>query len=304
MGPGDANEFRNRKIELFSRLRLRNVFPGEAESIFTGDGIDFAAIRALEPGDDLRDLNLHTLAQSGEEEIVERAMGRQRRTFIWADWSGSMQRAPEMLFWRKPDIREMAIGLLVYSAWNSYSPVGFCAFGDKIHRYFPARSGERFCQEILRWVVDHESRFAPTRTDIPQALAFLVERARPQSLVLFISDFHDRAFQGDFADLFKPVAKKFDVVPVVIRDPLETNSTLKQPVRIDVRDSEGDSITQIYLTPRKLAQIQEVSARHLRHLQSNFRAIGMDHVILDTPTVDGCYQALAVFFEGRKRTRG
>lgn len=304
MGPEDYRRFRQSKIRLYSRLKLRNVFPGQWESIYTGEGIEFAAIQPFEPGDDLRDLDLHTLVQSGEEEVIQRAVERQRRIFVWVDFSGSMQRSSEMFFARKPEIRDIAVGLLLFSACNAYSPVGLYAFNTCVRRFFAARSGERHCWEIVNWIIDQEYQATTAPADIHGAVSFLMGRASAQSLVFFVSDFADQAFEGDFTDLMRPIAKRFDFVPVVIRDPLEKEAPLKSPVTVAVTDSEGDRWAEMYLTPQKLREIQEASAEHLLSLEQNFRALGVDHVVLDTPSVENCCRVLSGFFEARRRTRG
>lgn len=304
MGPEDFKQFRRSKIQLFSRIKLKNIFPGEWESIYRGEGIEFAAIKPFEPGDDLRDLDLHTLVQSGEEEIIQRVVERQMRIFIWADFSGSMQRFEEMFFSQKPEIRDIAIGLLLFSACNAYSPVGLCAFNKEMRRFFPARPGERYCWEILNWIIDEEHKGSMAPADIQKAISFLIERAFPESLVFFVSDFKDQAFEGDFTALLRPVAKKFDFVAVVIRDPLEKEASLKRSVSITVKDSEGDKSAEIYLTPQKLIEMQEISARHLLDLERSFRKVGIEHVVLDSPSIEDCDKALSGFFEARRRTRG
>ncbi len=65
----DYKKLRQSKIQFYSRLKLKNVFPGEWESVYTGEGIEFADIKPFEPGDDLRDLDILTFVKSGEEEI-------------------------------------------------------------------------------------------------------------------------------------------------------------------------------------------------------------------------------------------
>ncbi len=304
MEPEDFKQFRQSKIQFFSRIKLKNIFPGEWESIYRGEGIEFAAIKPFEPGDDLRDLDLHTLVQSGEEEIIQRVVERQMRIFVWVDFSGSMLRFEEMLFSQKPQIKDIAIGLLLFSACNAYSPVGLYAFNKEMRRFFPARSGERHCWEILNWMIDQECKGSMAPADIQNAVSFLIERAFPQSLVFFVSDFQDQAFEGDCTALLRPVAKKFDFVAVVIRDPLEKEASLKRSVSITVKDSEGDKSAEIYLTPQKLREIQEISARHLLDLERSFREVGIEHVVLDSPSIEGCYKVLSGFFEARRRTRG
>jgi uncharacterized protein (DUF58 family) len=251
----------------------------------------------------MRDLDLITLVQTGEEEIIRRTVGRRMRVFIWADLSGSMQRHEDMFLSSKPEIRDIATGLIVYSAYNAYSPVGLCAFDEEIRCLLPAKYGENYCEKILEKVMEQDHKGSPVSTDIPNAISFLMQRVYPQSMVFFISDFKDSIFEEEFTSLLRPVAKKFDFIPVVIRDTIEKNASLKRPINIAVRDSEGSRITEIYLTPQKLKEIQEVSAKHLSHLERNFRRAGIRPVILDSPSIEGCYQVLSGFFEGRKRTR-
>ena len=302
MGPRDSEPFRRSRIQLYSRLKLKNIFPGEWESIYPGDGIEFMGTKPFEPGDDLRDLDLYTLVRSGEEEIIERVVGRQLRVFIWADFSGSLQKSEDAFFPARREIRDNAIGMLVFSAWNAYSPVGLCAFDREIRKFFPARPGESYCQEVMDWVLDQEYA-GPVTADIPKAIAFLMERVLPQSLVFFISDFQDPFFEDDFSDLIKPAAEKFDFITVVIRDPLETDALLPRSAILSVSGDEGGGHQAIYLTPRKLRQVQEASSRHLSHLQRNFRRAGINHVVLESPSLERSYEALSGLFLARRRAR-
>jgi uncharacterized protein (DUF58 family) len=304
MGPEDFRRFRGSKVKLFSRIKPRNIFPGEWESIFRGEGIEFAEIKPFEPGDDLRDLNLHALVQSGEEELIQRVVERQMRIYVWVDLSGSMHRFEEMFFPQKPEIRDIALGLLLFSACNTYSPVGLCAFSQGSTRFFPARIGERYCWEILDWIVEDEYCDRKTAGNVEAALSLLAERALPHSLAFLISDFEDRAFEGDFTAVLRPIVKDLDFVPVVIRDPLEKRVRLKRSVRVSIANSEGSKDADIYLTPQKLSEIQEASARHLAGVEENFRKLGIDHIVLDTPSVEDCYETLSGFFQARRRIRG
>lgn len=300
MAPGDSDRFSRSRIQLYTRLKMKNIFPGEQESIYTGDGIEFAAIKPFEPGDDLRDLDLHTLAQSGEEEIIQRVVGRQMQVFAWADISGSMQNSQAALFPAKREIRDNAIGLLLFSAWNAYSPAGLCAFDQEIVHFFPARAGESYCAEMMDWVLNLDDR-NPRRADMAKALAFMDEKVYPQSLVFFVSDFQDPVFDGDFSELIKPAAKRFDLIAVVVRDPFETRAAVTRSVILSVDDDEGRGTTSLYLTPRTLREIQTVSAGRLAHLESVFRHVGIDHVVLDSPSLEQCYETLSGFLQSRRR---
>ncbi len=300
MERGDSREFKQSKVALFSKLKPRNIFPGEWESIFTGDGIEFAAIEPLEPGDDLRDLDLHALVQSGEERVIRRVAGRQIRVFVWLDLSGSMQRREPMLFSKKPEIRDIAVGLILFSACGAYSPLGLCAFDGGIRRFFPARSGEGYCWAIVDWLTSCSCEGSGTRADLGRAIAHLVAGVPARSLVFLVSDFCEAASPDELADLLRPAASRFDLVPVVLRDPLEKAGTLRWPVRLPVCDSEGGASREVYLTPERLRLMQQASARHLTQLERCFGELGIGHVVLDSASIEDCHRVLSGFFEARR----
>jgi uncharacterized protein (DUF58 family) len=303
MGHADYKQLKHSKIQLFSRLKLKNIFSGEWDSIYVGEGIEFADIKPFEPGDDLRDLDLITLLQSGEEEIIRREVGRQMKIFVWVDFSGSMQRNEDLFFFSRPDIRDIAIGLIIYSACNAYSPTGLCIFDDKIREFLPAKYGESYCDKIMDRILDYDYRNTRKMANIPAALSFMMEKVYKQSMVFFISDFKDPVFEGDFTELLRPASRKFDFIPVVIRDPIEKDVILKRSLNISVKDSEGNGKSEIYLTPARLHEMQRISTKHIEHLEQNFYRAGIDYALLDSPSIDDCYQVLSGFFVGRKRIR-
>jgi uncharacterized protein (DUF58 family) len=303
----DFEHYKKNLIPLCSQEKLKNIFPGEWESIYTGGGIEFDSIKPFEPGDDLKDIDFHTLVQSGEEEIIHRKAGRQMKIFICADFSGSMQRFEKMFFPSKPKIREMVIGLLLFSTWKIYSPVGLFSFNGEINQFFPARYGQSYCEKILGWIINNdkgEYNNNHSVIDIQKTLTFLQREVSPQSMVFFVSDFEDHIFEGDFTTLLRPAVEKFDLIPVIIGDPLLKKDCLKNPVRIAVRDNEGDKrVEEIFLTPQKLKRMQEISHKHLLHLRKNFRQLGIDPVIVDTHSMNKCYKIFTDFFRIRQFTK-
>ena len=120
----EYSRFRQSRIRLFSRIKLRNVFPGEWESVYSGEGIEFSTIKPFEPGDDVRDLDLHALVQSGEEDVILRVVERQMRIYIWADFSGSMQGVKDFAIERGAIIAEMVKNPETNFAWGWFSHHG------------------------------------------------------------------------------------------------------------------------------------------------------------------------------------
>lgn len=301
----ELKRLRERKFQLSSKLKLRNIFPGEWKSIYKGEGMEFAGTRPFEAGDNPCNIDFLTLAQSEEELVIERVETRQLRVYVFADYSGSLQHFEQMLFPQKPWIRDIAVELILRSAVQIYSPVSFYPFGLAKRKFFPPKMGERYCQEILDWIADEGNLHPHTFSEVEQTLMSLMRFVQPRNIVFFISDFKQKAFEGDFTGLLKKTVNKFDFIPVVIRDPLELekNRILKGALRIKVRSSsQKNKAEEIYLTPDVLGKMQKVSAGQLHNLESNFKRLNIEHLVLDSASIDDCCRVFSDFFQIRKKT--
>lgn len=302
MKQDELKRLKERKFQLFSKLKLRSVFPGEWQSVYKGDGIEFAGVRPFEPGDNPRNIDFLNLVQSGEELVIERVETRQLRVYVWADFSGSLQLFEAMLFPHKPEIRDTAIGLILFSAVKIYSPIGFYPFGLEEKKFFPPKMGEGYCWDILNWLSDGNNLRPYASSGMEKVLMSLSQLAQPRNIVFFISDFRQKFFNGDFTGILRKTVSKFDFIPVVVRDPLEENVSLSLPVRIKVQSSSrrGEA-EEIYLTPDILRKMQEVSREHLLNLERNFKKLNIEHLVLDSASIDDCCQAFSNFFRARKK---
>ena len=54
-----------RRIEIHTTRLVNDLFGGEYESVFKGQGIEFADIRQYVPGDDIRTIDWNVTARSG-----------------------------------------------------------------------------------------------------------------------------------------------------------------------------------------------------------------------------------------------
>jgi uncharacterized protein (DUF58 family) len=303
MGQAAYKQLRLSKTQLYSKLKLTNIFPGDWESIYKGDGIEFDSTRPFQAGDDPKDIDLFTMAQSGEEDIILRAEERQMKIYIWVDLSGSLQSFNEMVFPSKADIRDIATGLIAYSTSNIYTPLGFCAFDESIRCFYPAKTGQDNCDEIINWIIEENNYVKKSKADIHKAIMFMLERLQRQNIVFFLSDFKNTVFDGDFAFLVRPLVEKFDFIPVIIRDPIEKSGNIKRAINVTVENCEGLGVTELYITPDKIQKIQQLSEQHLQNIQWNFHHLGIDCIVLDSTSIDYCYQTFSSFFERRKRIR-
>lgn len=269
-----------------------------------GKGFEFADIKPFESGDDPRDIDVRRLVQTGKKFIIRRVMDRQRAIIIWADFSGSMQLFEKTFFASKSDVRDIAIGICLFSARAIGSPAGFYAFDSEIRKNFSPQQGEGHCWQIIKWIIDHGAKLESSQdTDFRAILDYANKHTPSESIVFFISDFMADIFDGNFSDLMKPLFSKCDFIPVVIRDPLEKSMPpIKRPLRVCVEENEGRSReVEIELTPETLQNIHAVSEKHLQNLRINFKRAGIDFVVLESPEIEDCFRTLARFLLARQR---
>lgn len=287
------NDFYKNPIEFTSRFKLFNIFPGEWESVFKGEGIEFAEIRPFEVGDRPRDINLLTLAQTGEEEVVLREETRQLKVYVWADFSASMAKENN-LFPLKGVIRDIAIGTILFSANVAYSPVSLFAFGIDPPKFFPPKLGEEYCFEIWQWICN-EAPAKGSSSGVEKALAELSARAVSRNMVFFVSDFQQKFFEEDFYIRIRNIVPRFDFIPVVVLDPLEAGErTLPCAARFRVASS--GAAREIYLDKELLRKIQSIIIGHREHLLTEFGRLGISPLFLTSPFVDTCAKDFIRYF--------
>ncbi|MDP1629529.1 MAG: hypothetical protein Q8L57_02820, partial [bacterium] len=111
----------------------------------------------------------------------------------------------------------------------------------------------------------------------------------PADLIFVISDFYTAA---DFKDSLKLLAKKYDVIPLILKDPFETTTFPKiSGGMIAFKDLEtgeffwGDK-------PQKISNVKL------------FKQLGLDYVLLKTnETENDWIRKLMIVFEQRKKQR-
>src|SRR5512141_2432077 len=78
-----------RKIEIRTTRLVNDLFGGEYESAFKGQGIEFADIREYVPGDDIRTIDWNVTARSSHPFVKKFVETRELTVLFLVDMSGS-----------------------------------------------------------------------------------------------------------------------------------------------------------------------------------------------------------------------
>lgn len=282
---------RVRQIEFKTGKLVRETFAGQYLSVFKGQGIEFAEVRQYIAGDDIRSIDWNVSARTGNTYVKKFNEERELSVIIACDVSASQY------FGSKGNLKvEAAIELasvFAFSAIKNSDKVGLLLFSDKVELYIPPRKGKRHVLRIIRELLAFEPK--SKKTDISLALSTLLRLIKRQGILLFISDFVDNNYEKSF----KLAARKFDLIPVIIEDPLEFNFP-KLPALIQIEDAESG--VGGFLTPRTLGQISQARKDVLTKAINLFKLSGVDYINIDASknTLDPVIK----FFKQRSRKLG
>ncbi|MDR0952585.1 MAG: DUF58 domain-containing protein [Elusimicrobiota bacterium] len=281
---------RVRRIEIETGKLVVETFAGEYLSVFKGQGIEFAEVRQYIPGDDVRSIDWNVSARTGSTFVKKFNEERELSVIIACDISASQFFGSTGRF-KSEAVAELG-AVFAFSAIKNSDKVGLLLFSDKIELYIPPKKGKRHVLRIIRELL----AFTPKSkgTDISLCLSTLNRLIKRQGILLLISDFLDSGYDK----ALRLSARKFDLVPVIVEDPLE----VKLPSASAFLQLEGlEGGRQIMLglnSPYKT----ELAAQHNAAIERAiklFNSTGSDYIKIDASK--NVVEDVIKFFKKRAR---
>jgi|TARA_B110000444_G_scaffold24993_1_gene20707 uncharacterized protein (DUF58 family) len=202
-----------RKIEIKTRRLSNNIFGGEYHSVFKGRGMTFSEVRNYQFGDDVRTIDWNVTARYNEPFVKVFEEERELTLMLLVDVSGSELFGTENAL-KKNIITEIS-ATLAFSALQNNDKVGLILFSDDVELFIPPSKGKTHVLRIIRELIE----FKPLskKTDISEALRFLIGVIKKKSIAFILSDF----ISVDYEKTLKICANKHDVTGIRIFDKLE-----------------------------------------------------------------------------------
>ncbi len=287
--PAPANV---RQLEIRARRLMENRALGAYDSVFRGHGVEFAEVRAYEPGDPFQAIDWKVTARMGRPFVKRFVEERELTVLIAVDLSGSLASGT-----RGRTKRELALevaALLGLAATRNNDRVGLLLFTDRVERWIRPARGRGRLRYLLQVLVSH--RPAAAGTDIGLALRTAVRALKTRSLLFVLSDFRDGSFERELAI----AGRRHDVVGIHVKDPAD--DALPAAGILEVVDPETGASGAIDLGRRDVrAAFAERARARDDALAGQFRRAECDRIVLRT---DRPYAAdLAAFFARRARAR-
>ncbi len=286
-----------RRIEIMTRRAVQDTLAGGYHSVFKGRGMAFSEVRPYQPGDEIRAIDWNVTARMGEPFVKVFAEERELTALIAVDRSASQDAG--LAAQAKAEVSAEIAGLIVFSALENGDRAGILLFTDQVERYVPARRGRKHGLRLITEALAFQPR--SRGTDIAGALGHITRVQRRRAVVFVISDF----LSGDYESALAVVARRHDLVPVVVSDPVEEElPTLAQGFSglWPVTDSESGETVLIDLSDRRTREAYAklaVAAREKR--ERVFRKLSLDAVRVRPG--DDYVAPLAALFRARARRR-
>jgi hypothetical protein len=308
-------------IPLYPRRRLVGSAFGGYRSIRRGEGSDVAGSRPYEPGDHFHTIDWKASARlssaRGTDEFIvrERFSEEMPRVVLICDRRPEMALFPPDLPWlSKPEAVGHAAEMLVASALNQRGLVGYLDYashegesdaGDPCwHR--PRAQSNVWAGDL----VEHTREYLAGGFDAPadnldRALRFVAAvggTVPTGSFVFVFSDFLVRPPNDAWA---AAVDRGWDVVPVVVQDPLWEQSfpPLESSV-VPVADVEGKRLLFVHLTRREAQARRAANEQRLREVLAEFVRFELDPLVISESSREAVRQTLLAWAERRFAQRG
>ena len=274
-----------KRIELRARRLVNTLFSGEYRSVFRGQGMEFAEVRAYEPGDDYRAIDWNVSARMGSPFVKTFVEERELTVLIVVDRSGSEEFGdPHTKAERSAEVA----AVLALAAARQSDRVGALIFSGGIDHVVQPRKGRPHALRIIRDLLAFEP--ADRRTNVAGALAYAGQLLHHRSIVVVLSDFRARGWEEALARL----ARKHEVVAITVDDPRE--SALPAAGWLELRDAETGEVVLVDSDRAEARLTVAMAAEEARLARArSIKRAQVDHVALrtDQPYAEPLHRAFA-----------
>ena len=199
-------------LALRARGVVDSLFSGEFRSVFRGQGMEFAEVRAYEAGDDFRAIDWNVSARLGTPYVKTFTEERELTLLLVVDQSGSTRvGAPTTKAARSVEVA----AVLALAGAREQDRVGAILFSDRIEHVVPPGKGRRHALRLIRDLLAFAS--ARRGTNLVEAIQYASNVLGHRSVVVILSDFLAEGWEKALREL----AVRHEVIAITVDDPRE-----------------------------------------------------------------------------------
>ncbi len=250
-----------KKILVRAKRQVFSEISGNNPSVFNGEGYDFIELKEYMPGDDIRHIDWNVTAKMQTPYVKIFKEERELNVVIATMLNGSVYFGSKAF---KQDIIAEIVALLGFSVIKNGDMLSTYIFTDKIQDYARPTKKMNFVEKNVSKILEFHS--LNQKADYSVMASALYKRLKRRSLVIVIADFFDNID-------FKLLAKKHEVVALIVRDKLE-----EHPPAIGfsaITDPETGKVTQSEFNNKSIKRYASKVAIHDKKLFEDFRKSGV-----------------------------
>ena len=204
---------RVRKLEIVTRKAVTDALAGQYHSVFKGRGMAFSEVRQYQAGDEVRTIDWNVTARMNDAYVKVFTEERELTVMLVVDVSaskdfGSTGRS-------KAEVSAEVAAQLAFSAIANNDRVGLVLFSDQIEKVIAPKKGRKHVLRVVTEILTCKPKGKGTNLSL--GLDYLTRLAGRQSVAFLVSDFQARNYES----ALRVAARRHDLVPVVVNDPLE-----------------------------------------------------------------------------------
>ena len=291
---------------LAPRRRFAGLPFGGMTSVRRGTGSDVAGSRPYRPGDDARSIDWAASARlssahGADEFIVREYLAEEApRVVVLSDRRPAMSLFPRPLPWLdKPAAMRQAAGLVVEATLAARGFFGYLDLGGEEEEWLPPRTHHELPPAVLGGSFD-----AP-EDNLAQAFTFLAETQPVLPAGTFMFVLSDFLMPFDEPAWIAAIERRWDIVPVVIQDPLwERSFPDVGGVVLPFLDHTTGRFVTVRLSDREAAEMRDQNEQRAAELLARFRNHDLGPVLVTTSDRMDIFQAFLEWADERIVSRG
>ncbi len=276
-----------KKIKIFTKRLMRSSLVGDYLSAFKGTGLEFDQLRDYQMGDDIRFIDWNSSAKMNKIMVKQLIEERDRTVILAIDMSASSSFSSKEEL-RKDQIAQVAASL-AFIASNNKDRVGALFFTDKIEKWIPPSHGNAHVGKIIDTLFSLEIQ--SKKTNINEALKFIVQLKKRNSVVFMLSDWIDET--TNYSKILKVASCEYDFVGIRFLDDCEKN--LPDVGLLDIKDLESNKI--LTLDTRKTKNLHTIFTARILEQKKLFEKYRID--LLDLTVGHAFINPMINFFRQR-----
>jgi len=263
-----------KRIELRTRRKMSSSVVGNYRSAFRGQGLVFSDLREYQPGDDTKNIDWKSSAKTGRVFVKSYEEDRSLNLISLVDVSRSTAfGAPKN---KHAKALEFA-AIVSILASRSRDAMGLGLFSDKVEEFIAPKQNRGQLYRILSKLMSFAEPSG--KTDLNPILRYLHDHQKRRSVIFIISDF----FAPDFEQSLKPLARKHDLIAVLLEDKLDFE--LPKAGLVEFQGAEdGRSVLIDTSHPKAAKLVREIHEKRAFKLREFLRGLQVDLIrISDNP---------------------